>query len=434
MAQHREVANLMGEFLWPGITNGSAVNISKAQSLAQRKLKEAGNTAFVPLMPPGVDEMIQKAIFGNSHASKSECDDILKANTEALNTMTTEYLESVVEKAQNTMTSSANIQARTDLGALMHTIADESVTYLYKRPYPAQALIPVEANKGLDATWDIMGPYEIGSAAFGTEDPSLTESDVPAHNRHARVKFAYVTGRLTRAAKMAGLSQVPARDLKAIRVDTAQDAMRALRERSILGVTREVTDTTFAFQSAGPLEYAGLYEQITNAASSPSKSYVMGTGGINTYGKIMESLDYSYRQMVKYGMRPNLAICDYNTFGVIRRGLVEYVRYTGEPVKTLVPGLDKIDLVFPGESGLPLVPHAFLNMGAGNVGSIFLIDTRLWSRRVLWQDTYEELANINTSDKFVISSSETLIDKSDIDGASSLHGGVFGITNTNPSY
>ena len=284
MAQHREVANLMGEFLWPGITNGSAVNISKAQSLAQRKLKEAGNTAFVPLMPPGVDEMIQKAIFGNSHASKSECDDILKANTEALNTMTTEYLESVVEKAQNTMTSSANIQARTDLGALMHTIADESVTYLYKRPYPAQALIPVEANKGLDATWDIMGPYEIGSAAFGTEDPSLTESDVPAHNRHDRVKFAYVTGRLTRAAKMAGLSQIPARDLKAIRVDTAQDAMRALRERSILGVTREVTDTTFAFQSAGPLEYAGLYEQITNAASSASKSYVMGTGGINTYG------------------------------------------------------------------------------------------------------------------------------------------------------
>jgi hypothetical protein len=46
----------------------------------------------------------------------------------------------------------------------------------------------------------------------------------------------------------------------------------------------------------------------------------------------------------------------------------------------------------------------------------------------LWADTYEELANINTSDKFVISAAETLIDKSDIDGSSSLHGGLFGIT------
>jgi hypothetical protein len=67
-------------------------------------------------------------------------------------------------------------------------------------------------------------------------------------------------------------------------------------------------------------------------------------------------------------------------------------------------------------------------MGAGNVGSIFLMDTRLMARRVLWQDTYEELANINTSDKFVITAAETLIDKSDINGTSSLHGGDFGIT------
>jgi hypothetical protein len=57
-----------------------------------------------------------------------------------------------------------------------------------------------------------------------------------------------------------------------------------------------------------------------------------------------------------------------------------------------------------------------------------LLDTRLWARRVLWQDTYEELANINTSDKFVISAAETLIDKSDVDATSSLHGGVYGIT------
>jgi len=40
---------------------------------------------------------------------------------------------------------------------------------------------------------------------------------------------------------------------------------------------------------------------------------------------------------------------------------------------------------------------------------------------------YQDLANLNTSDKFVISAAEVLIDKSDKDGSSSLHGGVFNL-------
>lgn len=108
--------------------------------------------------------------------------------------------------------------------------------------------------------------------------------------------------------------------------------------------------------------------------------------------------------------------------------MTDFIRYVGEPVKTLVPGVQKLDLVFPNEGGLSLVPHAFLPMATGAYGNIFLIDTRLMSRRILWQDTYEDLANINTSDKFVISGAETLIDKTAITANDSLHGGVFGIT------
>jgi hypothetical protein len=69
-------------------------------------------------------------------------------------------------------------------------------------------------------------------------------------------------------------------------------------------------------------------------------------------------------------------------------------------------------------------------MVAGDYGCIMLQDTRLLARRTLWQDTYENLANINTSDKFVISSAETLIDKSGLsdENLDSLQGGLFGIT------
>jgi hypothetical protein len=73
---------------------------------------------------------------------------------------------------------------------------------------------------------------------------------------------------------------------------------------------------------------------------------------------------------------------------------------------------------------------------AASLGTVMLVDTRLIARRSLWQDTYEELAKQNLSQKFVVSAAETLVDKSDIGDdatgggvpAYSLHGGVFTIT------
>ena len=43
---------------------------------------------------------------------------------------------------------------------MMHIVADQDVTLLYKRPYPIQALIPVEANIGVAAHWDIIPPFD----------------------------------------------------------------------------------------------------------------------------------------------------------------------------------------------------------------------------------------------------------------------------------
>jgi hypothetical protein len=201
----------------------------------------------------------------------------------------------------------------------------------------------------------------------------------------------------------------------------------------MLGVTRNLQSVSNTFENAGPLEYPGLAEIIkTNAGTGTlgDKTWIDGSevGGIKTFTDINFYLDEVYSKMVLYGMRPNLAICDYKTFGLIRRGMTDFIRYIGEPVKTLVPGVSKIDLVFPNEGALPLVPHPFMSMVSGNNGAIMLADTRLLARRTLWQDTYEQLANINTSDKFVISSAETLIDKSGVTEADSLHGGLFGIT------
>jgi hypothetical protein len=307
----------------------------------------------------------------------------------------------------------------------MHSISDNEVTMLFKKVYPASSLIPVEASIGKVTQWDAIGVNEAGTAFFGSEDPDLTESDMGDHTRTATNKIMYSVLRVTKMAYEAGKKQVPARDMMTIRSLAANEMLKNLRERSILGVTRDVAASTNAFQDAGPLEYAGIYELVTANTADPNYVDVSTDATVTTKDKIDPHLDDSYIRMVQDGQIPNLAICDYKTFGLYRRSLNEF--FHTENVKSLDYGIAKITLVFPGGE-VPMIPCPFMPTTTGQNGAIFLLDTTKLARRVLWGETMEELANINTSKRAVVNAAEVLIDKSDVDGTSSLQGGVFGIT------
>ena len=449
---NNQYAQTMGKLYWGAdIDDGTMIRPGPAAYYANKRINEGNaNPTFVPLIPDGgigviPDAAIKKAIFTSpldlmidttsGHATGGEKDsfeNMLGNTDESFLQIRKSFDKKLHADAEFIKKAMIAGTSGTTGSYLMHVIADEGVTYLYKRPYPIQALIPVEANKGRQALWDVIGPYEFGSAFFGTEDQAFTESDITTHNRSAFIKYLFTVGRVTKAAQFAGLAQTPSRDMLAIRIDACQDALRAVRERRMLGVTTDVADTTFAYASASGNEYQGLYELIrTNTSgATASQTWIASTG--NTYKTIMNDLDTSYRYMMKFGMQPNLAVCDLRTFSTIRQGLMEYFRT--EPVKEFVQGVAKINLVFPAATGLPLVPHPFLSQTAA-YGSVFLLDTRLLARRSLWQDTFEELAKINLSQKFVVSAAETLIDKSDIGNDASgggipyysLQGGVFTI-------
>jgi len=438
-SHHVNDAEVIGEIMWKGKPQGSRVSTADLKKARDLFLSSPG-AGMLPLLPPVPDEYIMKAIFEgpgqklqNGATNQDEYDQRVAPIHKALAKDAERYQEDLAKAICMELPEGNEIKKALTAATsnLMHVIADQDVTYLYKRPYPLQALIPTEANKGKMVNFDIIGPYDFGSAAFGTEDQMFTESDITTYNRTQNIKYLFAVGRVTKAAQLAGLAQIPARDVLAIRIDAAQDALRALRERALLGVTLNVADTTNAFRAtvaSTDNTYNGLYQMITSNTGA-SQCWVSSTAG--TYDGIMADLDTTYRTMVKYAMQPNLAICDYRTFGIIRRGLMEYFRT--EPMLQFTQGISKINLVFPNADGLPLVPHPFMPMGAG-LGAIQLIDTRLWARRSLWQDMYEELAKINLSQKFVVSAAETLVDKSDITGITAatdvnacLHGGVYNI-------
>ena len=432
-------AEFIGEAMWKGIVSGTP--ITNRMLVDQRNRFIDASTPANPLnmlpLLPQIDDALIKAVYqgfpdGDTRTrGEGETYYRSEAVTKALEIDHDRFCDEVSKALWEELVDGSEFKkAMTTASNLMHVIADQDVTYLYKRPYPFQALIPSEANKGKTANFDIVGPWDLPGAGPGTEDQMFTEGDPSPYNRSQYIKYLYSVYRVTMAAQLAGLAQVPARDMLAIRIDMAQDALRSLRERMMIGVNYSPTDTTMAFRGAvgaTNISYNGVYQiiQANTKTAGSGANWVTSAGA--SYDQINKDLDSSYQAMAKYGFQPNIAFCDYQTFGIYRRGLWEHFR-TG-PITEITSGITKIELTFPNAGGLAMIPHPFLPVATTGsaVGCIMLLDSRLLARRILWQDMNTQLAQINLSQKGVISAAETMVDKSDVDAASSLQGGVFGI-------
>ena len=432
-------AEFIGEAMWKGIVSGTPITNRMLVDQRNRFIDAstpANPLSMLPLLPQ-IDDALIKAVYqgfpdGDTRTrGEGETYYRSEAVTKALEIDHDRFCDEVSKALWEELVDGSEFKkAMTTASNLMHVIADQDVTYLYKRPYPFQALIPSEANKGKTANFDIVGPWDLPGAGPGTEDQMFTEGDPSPYNRSQYIKYLYSVYRVTMAAQLAGLAQVPARDMLAIRIDMAQDALRSLRERMMIGVNYSPTDTTMAFRAAvgaTNISYNGVYQIIQANTKTAGSGANWVTSGGPSYDQINKDLDTSYQAMAKYGFQPNIAFCDYQTFGIYRRGLWEHFR-TG-PITEITSGITKIELTFPNAGGLAMIPHPFLPVATTGsaVGCIMLLDSRLLARRILWQDMNTQLAQINLSQKGVISAAETMVDKSDVDAASSLQGGVFAI-------
>jgi len=432
-------AELIGEAMWKGVVSGTPITNRMLVDQRNRFIEASAPANPLNMLPllPQIDDALVKAVYSGfpdgDTRTRGEGETYYRSEavTKALEVEHERFCDEVSKALWEEIAEGSEFKkAMTTASNLMHVIADQDVTYLYKRPYPFQALIPSEANKGKTANFDIVGPWDLPGAGPGTEDQMFTEGDPSPYNRSQYIKYLYSVYRVTMAAQLAGIAQVPARDMLAIRIDMAQDALRSLRERMMIGVNYSPTDTTMAFRAAvgsTNIAYNGVYQIIQANTKTAGSGANWVTSGGASYDQINKDLDTSYQAMAKYGFQPNIAFTDYQTFGIYRRGLWEHFR-TG-PITEITSGITKIELTFPNAGGLAMIPHPFLpvSTSTSSTGCIILLDSRLLARRVLWQDMNTQLAQINLSQKGVISAAETLVDKSDVDAASSLQGGVFGI-------
>ena len=307
---------------------------------------------------------------------------------------------------------------------LMHGIYDQELVNLFMRPLPVQALIGKEPNPGKKALWDAIPAGGAGTAGYGPESPNLVDSDTESYPRDADIKIGWTTFGVTQFSQIAGLAQTPTRDLMSIEMLAHTEMLKQIRERRTLGVTTEYSADP-VWKAADKYEPPGLYELIT--ANTDDPNYITADSGVDTWDELKQLIRSSNRMMLRDGLLPNVGICDYSTFDIILNGLDEYVRY--QQNKDQSWGIENITINLPGSGKVPVVPSIYLPTTTGANGSFFLTDLNRIKYRVLYPEIFTELAQANNPTKrYTISFAETLVDYSDIDGESSLQGGVFGIT------
>jgi hypothetical protein len=432
-AMSGEEYNHRGRSFWGDIQDGQKVNITKATADATDRFLAAleGNPnarVIVPIMDYINPDIIKAGILYDADFSQTE-KLVQKAKMDLLDEIDNICApENDIRKA--TTSTSTN---------LMHTITDQQVTVLFKKILPTQTLFSTVACKGKYAQWDAV--TKGGTAYFDGEDPELVESDISDNTKLTPVKIMYSKGKLTKLAMLAGEAQTPARDLMAIRTMASNEMIKQLRERSFLGVNRDLESTTNAFIPAGSLQYAGLYELITghtqatgtrthaNPNWQAATSWSSDTDPATCWRKYLEQdLNEVYRKMVYYGQAPDVMLTDYRTFSFIRTALNDTFRGNDNMVNTTF-GISKLNIAMPNGI-IPMIPIPFMPNVVGN-GNIFMLNTETIEKRTLWPETFEELGPINTSKQYIVSAAECLIERTDAAPDTttclSMQGGVWAI-------
>lgn len=398
-------------FWGPGVYEGDPVDIRKAQGLARDRFVDVlNNNPRAPVVMPLeylVDPaVIRKSILDPSYSAEAFNADIRKAKAD--------YLDDLdIRKAGNFSTNS-----------MVHATWDNEVTMLFKRAaHPIQALIPTEACLGKWAQWDAIGPDGGASAAYVGENPVFAGGEFTPGSRVEACKIAATDGYVTQMAQFSATAQVPARDPTAILTEACNEALRELKDRGLLGVSRDTALGVTVYEDAPALGFAGLYELINNNVADPN--WVTAAALTNTWEKLEPYIQTVYLNMLQDKIVPDVAICDFPTFHMICRGLEKY--YLSENLKVTEYGISTLTLNF-ARGQLPIIALEQLPSASGANGAFMMLDSTRLAYRQLWGPMFQLLANNNGNAHFMINEAGVLIDKTDVDGTSSLQGAVFGIT------
>jgi len=307
-----------------------------------------------------------------------------------------------------------NTYAAGTLPVLIPVYVDPEVVDLTRRATPLVELVPRVTNYGNYASYNQIS--KISTAQAISEDAPLAEQNDTYARKTLPIKILASVGRVTEFMMEASkpyLSSGGYVDALSLDVKAKTLALRRLEEAMILLGDSE-TDWTEPVNSTSvdsTYSYNGLYELISNANTNGyggSSSYVTDMAGASL---AISSIRTAIRTARTSGGEPNLIVTDYATYDVIKALIQDQLRYVA--TQNIAWGITTLSF-----EGIPIIASRFLSTTAGTGAmvpqtgrSLFVLDTNVIEMRVLRDVTYEELAQVNLSKKFVLSVFETLVVK-----------------------
>lgn len=258
---------------------------------------------------------------------------------------------------------------------------DQGVLDITRRFTPVKGLIPKITNKGLTANY-----YRItarGAAAWGAEDPALTEADDTLELASSSMKYCRVTGRVTGVAEIGG--------------NHFESTMR----RQVMTKTQEINET---------IEEALLTGNNTTNTYQPNGLQQLLTANINAIGDevTLEDVDTLVNECFVDKGAPNLLITDPFTASALKQQITNNIRYTN-PYTSIAWGLQALSInTVVGE--IPLIVSQFMPTTTTE-RELFCINTNYLEQRILQDITFEKLAKVTDSNKFMLKVYMTLINK-----------------------
>ena len=265
--------------------------------------------------------------------------------------------------------------------ALTPIVWDTDVIDISRRLTPLLTLIPKVTNKGKAAYY-----YRItarGAATWGADDPALAETDDTKEEAHESIKYLRIVGRVTGVAQIAGAH------------------FESSMQREVLNKTQSMNEAIESALLTGnnatnQYQHDGLQQILTSNSSS--------VGGAIALSDVRTLVSDCF---IDKGA-PNLLITDPYTADSLVEQQMDYVRYV-DPNITIAWGLQTPSLqTVVGR--IPVLVSQFMPTTSGS-RRIFCVNTNYIQQRILQDISFERLAKTSDSEKFMLKTYRTFINK-----------------------
>lgn len=324
-------------------------------------------------------------------------DELNKIAQKGMNTQ-----QSILIKALTSQSGGAGTAGR----ALVPIFVDPRIIDLSRKYTPFVEIIPRMTNLGMTADFNEITAK--GAAVTAAEDAALTEADDTENRQSKAIKFIYSVGRVTGPAQAA----IPSYILQGFQatgsglsgsVFTSVGAPNA-RQYEVVKKARSLREKEEDLiwngnSSSDSTEFDGIVQQQSTTNQTDKSSTAL------EYDDIENSVNDAFVD----GGRPNIAGSSSTVLTDLRKIMIDTFNYRPQDMTATLPFGVSSHLVLETMVGpVPVIPSTNLSNTTG-AKQIFFLDMSAIEMRVLLDMTFQELAQTNDSQKFMLKIYETLV-------------------------